>query len=97
MPSLGPDAWDRLHEDLSRHERDRETLGYSKDPPSQAEASPASRFVDIPDIPRYEILGRLGCWSPKVFARVAGSEITTHRCGTLGGGTDPRAAMTSTT
>jgi serine/threonine-protein kinase len=77
MPSLGPDAWDRLHEDLSRHERDRETLGYSKEPPSQAEASPASRFVDIPDIPRYEILGRLGEGATAVVYRALDREL--HR------------------
>ena len=80
MPSSGPDAWDRLHEDLSHHERDRETLGYPKDPPSQAEASPASpasRFVDVPDIPRYEILGRLGEGATAVVYRALDREL--HR------------------
>jgi serine/threonine-protein kinase len=77
MPSSGPDAWDRLHEDLSRHERDRETLGYPKDPPSHAEASPAPRFADIPDIPRYEILGRLGEGATAVVYRALDREL--HR------------------
>jgi choline dehydrogenase-like flavoprotein len=40
-----------------------------------------------------EILGRLGFWSPKVFAHMAGTKNTTHQCGTLVFGTDPRASV----
>jgi choline dehydrogenase-like flavoprotein len=40
-----------------------------------------------------EILGRLGYWSPKVFAHMAGTKNTTHQCGTLVFGTDPRASV----
>jgi choline dehydrogenase-like flavoprotein len=40
-----------------------------------------------------EILGRLGYWSPKVFAHSAGAKNTTHQCGTLVFGTDPRASV----
>ena len=40
-----------------------------------------------------EILSRLGYWSPKVFAHMAGTRNTTHQCGTLVFGTDPRASV----
>jgi serine/threonine protein kinase len=76
MPSSGPDDWDRLYEDLSRHERDRETLGY-KDPPSHAEPSASSRIVEAPEIPRYEILGRLGEGATAVVYRALDREL--HR------------------
>jgi choline dehydrogenase-like flavoprotein len=39
------------------------------------------------------ILGRLGYWSPKVFAHMAGTKNTTHQCGTLVFGTDPRTSV----
>lgn len=39
------------------------------------------------------ILGRLGFWSPKIFAHSAGSRNTTHQCGTLVFGTDPRVSV----
>jgi len=39
------------------------------------------------------ILGRLGYWSPKIFAHSAGAKNTTHQCGTLVFGTDPRASV----
>ncbi len=40
-----------------------------------------------------DILGRLGYWSPKVFAHRAGTKNTTHQCGTLVFGTDPRTSV----
>jgi choline dehydrogenase-like flavoprotein len=40
-----------------------------------------------------DILGRLGYWSPKVFAHMAGTKNTTHQCGTLVFGTDPRTSV----
>jgi choline dehydrogenase-like flavoprotein len=40
-----------------------------------------------------EILSRLGYWSPKVFAHMAGTKNTTHQCGTLVFGTDPRTSV----
>ena len=40
-----------------------------------------------------EILARLGYWSPKVFAHMAGTKNTTHQCGTLVFGHDPRASV----
>ncbi len=73
MPSSGPDDWDRLFDDLSRHERDRETLGY-KDPPSRPDPS---RVVEVPDIPRYEILGRLGEGATAVVYRALDRDL--HR------------------
>ena len=39
------------------------------------------------------ILGRLGYWSPKAFAHSSGARNTTHQCGTLVFGTDPRASV----
>jgi choline dehydrogenase-like flavoprotein len=39
------------------------------------------------------VLERLGYWSPKVFAYSAGAKNTTHQCGTLRFGTDPRASV----
>ena len=39
------------------------------------------------------ILQRLGYWSPKSFAHSAGAKNTTHQCGTLVFGTDPRASV----
>jgi choline dehydrogenase-like flavoprotein len=39
------------------------------------------------------ILGRLGYWSPKLFAHSAGSKNTTHQCGTIVFGTDPRQSV----
>jgi len=39
------------------------------------------------------ILGRLGYWSPKMFAHSAGAKNTTHQCGTLVFGTDPRSSV----
>jgi choline dehydrogenase-like flavoprotein len=43
-----------------------------------------------------EILRRLGYWSPKVFAHMAGTRNTTHQCGTLVFGTDPRTSVLDT-
>jgi choline dehydrogenase-like flavoprotein len=39
------------------------------------------------------ILGRLGYWSPRVFAHSAGAKNTTHQCGTLVFGSDPKASV----
>ena len=39
------------------------------------------------------LLGRLGYWSPKVFAHSTGAQNTTHQCGTLRFGTDPRSSV----
>jgi choline dehydrogenase-like flavoprotein len=39
------------------------------------------------------ILARLGLWSPKAFAHTIGTRNTTHQCGTLCFGTDPRTSV----
>jgi choline dehydrogenase-like flavoprotein len=39
------------------------------------------------------LLGRLGYWSPKVFAHSAGAQNTTHQCGTVRFGTDRRTSV----
>ena len=43
-----------------------------------------------------EMLGRLGFWSPRVFAHSAGVRNTTHQCGTLVFGTDARTSVLDT-
>jgi choline dehydrogenase-like flavoprotein len=40
-----------------------------------------------------EILRSLGYWSPKVFAHMAGTKNTTHQCGTIVFGADPRQSV----
>ena len=39
------------------------------------------------------LLGRLGYWSPKIFAHSAGVRNTTHQCGTIRFGTDPSTSV----
>jgi choline dehydrogenase-like flavoprotein len=39
------------------------------------------------------LLGRLGFWSPRIFAHTAGVRNTTHQCGTLCFGTDPMTSV----
>jgi choline dehydrogenase-like flavoprotein len=39
------------------------------------------------------ILDRLGYWSPEVFAHSAGAKNTTHQCGTIVFGRDPRTSV----
>ena len=39
------------------------------------------------------LLARLGYWSPKIFAHSIGAQNTTHQCGTLCFGTDPRTSV----
>jgi choline dehydrogenase-like flavoprotein len=39
------------------------------------------------------LLGRLGYWSPKEFAHSTGAQNTTHQCGTVRFGTDPRTSV----
>lgn len=68
MPSSRPDDWSRLFDDLQRHERDRETLGYS-DP------VPAPPSAELPNIPRYEILERLGEGGTAVVFRAHDREL----------------------
>jgi len=71
----GAEDWDRLFEDLQRHERDRETLGYPKDPPSRSDAGPSSKLIELPEIPRYEILDRIGEGSSAVIFRATDREL----------------------
>ncbi len=42
------------------------------------------------------LLGRLGYWSPRVFAHSSGVRNTTHQCGTLVFGRDPRTSVLDT-
>ena len=39
------------------------------------------------------VLSQLGLWSPKLFAHSTGVHNTTHQCGTLVFGTDPRSSV----
>jgi choline dehydrogenase-like flavoprotein len=43
-----------------------------------------------------QTLGRLGYWSPRVFAHSTGVHNTTHQCGTLRFGLDPRTSVLDT-
>jgi choline dehydrogenase-like flavoprotein len=40
-----------------------------------------------------DVLGELGYWSPKIFAHSAGAKNTTHQCGTIVFGADPRTSV----
>ena len=40
-----------------------------------------------------DLLSRLGFWSPKIFAHSAGAKNTTHQCGTLVFGDDPKRSV----
>ena len=42
------------------------------------------------------LLARLGYWSPKIFAHSTGAHNTTHQCGTLVFGTDPKTSVLDT-
>ena len=66
MPSSEPESWDRLYDDLRGHERDRESLGYHKDP---------GGLSDVPEIPRYEILGRIGEGASAVIFRAMDRDL----------------------
>jgi choline dehydrogenase-like flavoprotein len=39
------------------------------------------------------LLARLGYWSPKIFVHSTGVLNTTHQCGTLVFGTDPKSSV----
>ena len=39
------------------------------------------------------ILGKLGYWSPRILVHSVGAKNTTHQCGTVVFGTDPRASV----
>jgi serine/threonine-protein kinase len=68
MPSSQPEDWGRLFDDLRKHETERQSLGT---PAGDA----ASRIVEIPNIPRYEILERLGEGSSAVIFRAMDREL----------------------
>ncbi|HVR86511.1 MAG TPA: protein kinase, partial [Planctomycetota bacterium] len=69
MPSSSPEHWeDALFRDLSRHEHDRESLGFPQDAPDGAKD-------DAPDIPRYEVLERLGEGATSVVYRARDREL----------------------
>jgi len=62
MPSSRPEDWGRLFDDLRRHETERQS-------PGSPAGDPASRAVEVPNLPRYEILERLGEGSSAVIFR----------------------------
>jgi serine/threonine-protein kinase len=81
MPSSGPDDWgSRLFQDLTRHERDRETLGFPKDPAESSTSGSRPRRPDPgapPKLARYEVLERLGEGATAVVYRALDREL--HR------------------
>jgi choline dehydrogenase-like flavoprotein len=83
--------WLAMTEDLPRAEN-RVTIGSDGRPvlcyrPNNVHAH--ARLVE--ELRR--LLARLGYWSPKLFAYSKGAHNTTHQCGTLVFGTDPRSSV----
>jgi choline dehydrogenase-like flavoprotein len=86
--------WLAITEDLPRAEN-RVTIGSDGRPvlsyrPNNVRAH--ARLVD--ELRR--VLSRLGYWSPKIFAHSTGTHNTTHQCGTMVFGTDPRTSVLDT-
>jgi tetratricopeptide (TPR) repeat protein/tRNA A-37 threonylcarbamoyl transferase component Bud32 len=79
MPSSGRDPWEEsLHKDLFQHERERETLGFPKDPPARIDDDRRPKdalLSDLPRIPRYEVLERLGEGATAVVYRARDREL----------------------
>jgi len=67
MPSSAPDDWtEKFFERLQEHESRRESLGFGK---------PAARPEGAPDLPRYEILERLGQGATAIVYRARDREL----------------------
>jgi choline dehydrogenase-like flavoprotein len=83
--------WLAMTEDLPRAEN-RVTIDPSGRPVLQYQPNNVRAHEQLVDELR-GVLGRLGYWSPKVFAHSTGVHNTTHQCGTLVFGTDPRTSV----
>jgi choline dehydrogenase-like flavoprotein len=83
--------WLAMTEDLPRPEN-RVTIGPGGRPVLQYEPNNVRAHQQLVDELR-GVLARLGYWSPKLFAHSTGHHNTTHQCGTLVFGTDPRSSV----
>jgi choline dehydrogenase-like flavoprotein len=86
--------WLAMTEDLPRAEN-RVTIGAGGRPMLSYRPNNLTAHAKLVDELR-RLLSRLGYWSPKVFAHSTGARNTTHQCGTLVFGTDPRSSVLDT-
>jgi choline dehydrogenase-like flavoprotein len=83
--------WLAMTEDLPRPEN-RVTIGTGGRPRLSFRPNNQRAHAQLVEELR-RLLARLGYWSPKVFAHSTGAQNTTHQCGTLCFGTDPRTSV----
>jgi choline dehydrogenase-like flavoprotein len=83
--------WLAMTEDLPRPEN-RVTIGADGRPRLSFRPNNMRAHAQLVEELR-RLLARLGYWSPKVFAHSTGAQNTTHQCGTLCFGTDPRTSV----
>ncbi|HLG56314.1 MAG TPA: GMC family oxidoreductase [Vicinamibacterales bacterium] len=83
--------WLAMTEDLPRPEN-RVTIGAGGQPMLSYRPNNRSAHARLVEELR-GLLARLGYWSPKIFAHSTGPQNTTHQCGTLCFGTDPRTSV----
>jgi choline dehydrogenase-like flavoprotein len=83
--------WLAMTEDLPRAEN-RVTIGSGGRPMVSYRPNNLGAHARLVEELR-NLLARLGYWSPKVFAHSTGTHNTTHQCGTLVFGTDPRSSV----
>jgi len=83
--------WLAMTEDLPRVDN-RVMLSPSGRPVLKYQPNNVSAHARLVDELR-AVLARLGFWSPRVFAHSTGVLNTTHQCGTLVFGTDPRSSV----
>jgi len=83
--------WLAMTEDLPRAEN-RVTIGPDGRPVLHYQPNNMIAHARLVEELR-RLLSSLGYWSPKVFAHSTGVLNTTHQCGTLVFGTDPKASV----
>jgi choline dehydrogenase-like flavoprotein len=86
--------WLAMTEDLPRPEN-RVTIGANGETVLNYRPNNRQAHVQLVDQLR-RLLARLGYWSPKIFAHSTGPQNTTHQCGTVVFGTDPRTSVLDT-
>jgi choline dehydrogenase-like flavoprotein len=86
--------WLAMTEDLPRAEN-RVTIGAGGRPILQYQPNNMGAHARLVEELR-RLLSSLGYWSPKAFVHSTGVLNTTHQCGTLAFGTDPRSSVLDT-